>query len=141
MQCRDATFCRITCRCTPSATRLPLGNVPLNACSRLNLPKSPWVYCVSSPARRYQSLNQIGQSLASGWSEPSCTHIALGRIVRVYAHGVVAHVKMMNRVTSTHSEGRTSSSGMCSAKNVEPQVRNEPLLSPPVPARNEIARG
>lgn len=74
---------------------------------------------LSSQARRCQSLNQIGQPLASGWSEPSCTHLALGRIVRVYAHGVVAHVKMMNRVVSTHSGERTSQSGRCSAKNVQ----------------------
>lgn len=74
---------------------------------------------LSSQARRCRSLNQIGQPLASGWSEPSCTHLALGRIVRVYMHGVVAHVKMMNRVVSTHSGERASKTGRCSAKNVE----------------------
>ena len=42
---------------------------------------------LSSPARRCQSLNQIGQPLASGWSEPPCTHSALGHIVRVYTQG------------------------------------------------------
>lgn len=66
---------------------MPLVNILCTSRSVITAQPAKVTRVLSSQARRCQSLNQRGQPLAPMWSEPSSTHLALGRIVRVYTHG------------------------------------------------------
>jgi hypothetical protein len=102
---------------------MPLVNILCTSRSVITAQPAKVTRVLSSQARRCQSLNQRGQPLAPMWSE-QVPILRSGESPGSTRMGIVANVKMMNRVASTHSGGRTSSPGRCSAKTVKPDPQS-----------------